>query len=244
MKEAANARARPSGGSFTREQKAEVFLQPAEDFDSGDSPPFVQPRKPNDNDLVLENVRPGRYWLKVDPSRGYVASAVAGSADLLRQPLVVGPGGASLPIEIVLRDDGATIEGTVEGMPPAPGGAAQRNDRVSALHGSGLRLLHPAAGFPRPLHGKLGFAPRVNFSFSNFLRAPIACSPSTARKTNSNIRMQKRWRLMTTKARSFAWPGADRASARAVDSQQGVKCHPERSGKVASRTSRGVEGPR
>ncbi|MBZ5650320.1 MAG: carboxypeptidase-like regulatory domain-containing protein [Acidobacteriia bacterium] len=107
-------------GTFTREQKAEVFLQPADDFDSGGFASLRPPRKPNDNDLVLENVRPGRYWLKVAPSLGYVASAVAGSADLLRQPLVVGPGGASLPIDVVLRDDGAAIDGTVEGMPPVP----------------------------------------------------------------------------------------------------------------------------
>lgn len=107
-------------GTFSREQKAEVYLQPSDDFASGGFASLRPPRKPNDNDLVLENVRPGRYWLKVSPSVGYVASAVAGSADLLRQPLVVGPGGASLPIDIVLRDDSASIDGTVEGMLPAP----------------------------------------------------------------------------------------------------------------------------
>lgn len=107
-------------GGFTREQKADVYLQPADDFDSGGFASLRPPRKPNDNDYVLQNVRPGRYWLKVTPYRGYVASAVAGSVDLLRQSLVVGPGGASLPIEIVLRDDGAAIDGTVEGMPPVP----------------------------------------------------------------------------------------------------------------------------
>jgi hypothetical protein len=109
-------------GRFSREQKADVSLQPADDFESG-SASLRPPRKPNDNDLVLENVRPGRYWLNVSPYRGYVASAVAGSTDLLRQPLVVGPGGASLPIDIVLRDDSATIEGTVEGIPTVPAGA-------------------------------------------------------------------------------------------------------------------------
>ncbi len=56
-------------GTFTREQKAEVFLQPADDFDSGGFASLRPPRKPNDNDLVLENVRPGRYWLKVSPPR-------------------------------------------------------------------------------------------------------------------------------------------------------------------------------
>jgi hypothetical protein len=108
-----------SYGRFTREVRADVSLQSADDFDPGGSFSLRPPRKPNDNDLVLESVRPGRYWLNVHPIRGYVASAVAGSVDLLRQPLVVGPGGTSLPIEIVLRDDSATIEGTIEGMPAA-----------------------------------------------------------------------------------------------------------------------------
>ena len=105
-----------------REQKADVFLQAADDFDSGGFASLRPPRKPNDNDLVLENVRPGRYWLKVSVYRGYVASAVAGSVDLLHQPLVVGPGGATLPIDIVLRDDGAAIDGTVDGVPASPAG--------------------------------------------------------------------------------------------------------------------------
>ncbi len=108
-----------TNGRFSRDQPANVSLQPADDFDSQGFA-LRPPRKPNDNDLVLESVRPGRYWLTVEPYSGYVASAVAGSVDLLRQPLVVGPGGASLPVEIVLRDDGATVEGMVEGMPPAP----------------------------------------------------------------------------------------------------------------------------
>jgi hypothetical protein len=72
---------------------------------------------------VLDNVQPGRYWLKVDPFNGYVASAVAGSVDLLRQPLVISPGGASPSIDIVLRDDGAAIDGTVEGMLAKPSSA-------------------------------------------------------------------------------------------------------------------------
>jgi hypothetical protein len=107
-------------GGFSREQKAEVSLQPADQFAATESIYLRPPRKPNDNDLMLDNVQPGRYWLKVDPSSGYVASAVAGSVDLLRQPLVVGPGGASLAIDIILRDDGAAIDGTVEGIPAVP----------------------------------------------------------------------------------------------------------------------------
>ena len=181
-------------GAFTREQKAEVFLQPADDFDSGGFASLRPPRKPNDNDYVLENVRPGRYWLKVSPYRGYVASAVAGSADLLHQPLVVGPGGASLPIEIVLRDDGAAIDGTVEGMPAAPAGALGPTATIRSGPSPWLQVrtfiasrcpILPAASL------QAGFRRRGHFSCSNFPRGAIACWPSIASKTNSNIRMRR-----------------------------------------------------
>lgn len=119
-------------GGFSREQKAEVFLQPADEFASTQFTFLRAPRKPNDNDLVLDNVQPGRYWLTVRPSSGYVAAAVAGNVDLLRQPLGVGPGGASLSIDIVLRDDGAAIDGTVEGIPAVLPGA---QDEASARPG-------------------------------------------------------------------------------------------------------------
>ena len=75
---------------------------------------------------------------------------------------VVGPGGASLPIDILLRDDGAAIDGTVDGMPAAPAGALG----PIAIVRSGPNAL-PAAPYvyciplriPRPFHGKLGLAP-------------------------------------------------------------------------------------
>jgi hypothetical protein len=70
------------------------------------------PRAPNDDELALESVSPGRYWLHLSTSRGYVASATSGSTDLLRQPFVIASG-ASAPIEVTLRDDGAELDGTV-----------------------------------------------------------------------------------------------------------------------------------
>lgn len=73
------------------------------------------PAGPDDESLVLENVAPGRYWLRLDASRGYVASARMGDVDLLRQPLVVSSG-ASAPIEIEMRDDVAELDGTVTGI--------------------------------------------------------------------------------------------------------------------------------
>jgi len=74
-----------------------------------------QPAEPNDS-LALEDLPPGRYWLRLHSSRGYVASATMGSVDLFHQPFVVGSG-SNAPIEITMRDDGAEVEGTVAGLP-------------------------------------------------------------------------------------------------------------------------------
>ncbi len=83
-----------------------------------------EPAGPNDDSLVIENVPPGRYWLRLNTSRGYVAAASMGGLDLLHQPFVVGAG-SSTPIEVTMRDDGAEVEGTVSGIaveaPPANG---------------------------------------------------------------------------------------------------------------------------
>jgi hypothetical protein len=103
----------PNGAS--RRVDADVSLRAAADFQGADYIGLRPPRRPNDNALVLENVHPGRYWLQVQPYHGYPASITSNGVDLLRSPLVVAPGATPGPIEIVLRDDGATIEGTIDG---------------------------------------------------------------------------------------------------------------------------------
>jgi hypothetical protein len=72
----------------------------------------------NDESLVLENLVPGRYWLRLTANRGYVASATMGGVDLLREPLVVVPG-ASGTIDVTLRDDVAELHGTLVGVSQA-----------------------------------------------------------------------------------------------------------------------------
>jgi hypothetical protein len=74
-----------------------------------------QPKSPSDDQLVIDDVEPGRYWLRLNSSRGYVASATLGGVDLLHQSLAVAPG-SSAPIEIRMRDDFAQVEGTVTGI--------------------------------------------------------------------------------------------------------------------------------
>ncbi|MGE5082621.1 MAG: carboxypeptidase-like regulatory domain-containing protein [Acidobacteriota bacterium] len=70
------------------------------------------PTPPDDQSLALEGVPPGRYWLRVSTSRGYIASATMGSLDLLHQPFTVSSG-TSAAIEITMRDDGGELDGTI-----------------------------------------------------------------------------------------------------------------------------------
>ncbi len=69
---------------------------------------------PNDDGVLIDNVQPGRYWLSVSTPVGYVAVVSSGGLDLLRNPLVVPVGGTNSPIEVTLRDDGGSVEGTIE----------------------------------------------------------------------------------------------------------------------------------
>jgi hypothetical protein len=106
-----------------------VTLDPADDFGTGRSVSLRNPTGPQDEALIVEGADAGRYWVRVQSSRGYAASVRSGVLDLQHQPLVVGVGGAASPIEITMRDDMAEISGTVEGMtaPPraqGPGGTS------------------------------------------------------------------------------------------------------------------------
>ena len=110
------------GGNPGRARSLQVMLEPADEFGPGGSAaPLRQPSGPEDESLILENVKPGRYWVHVDSARGFAASIKCGETDLVRHPLVVPAGGTTDPIEVTLRDDGAGIEGAVENVPAVPG---------------------------------------------------------------------------------------------------------------------------
>jgi hypothetical protein len=124
---------------FTANARRPNYLQltlvPAEGF--GFQPGFSlrPPMGPDDESLVLENVVPGRYRVRVDTSVGFVSSITSGGTDLQRQLLVVGAGAAPPPIEVTVRDDGAEVEGTIEGV----GGsetAGTREASVGQLQGT------------------------------------------------------------------------------------------------------------
>jgi hypothetical protein len=70
---------------------------------------------PGANSVVLQNVEPGKYSVDLIPHGAwYVQSAQYGQTNLLHDDLVVASAGQSYPMEIVLRDDGASLTGTVQ----------------------------------------------------------------------------------------------------------------------------------
>lgn len=97
-----------------------VTLDPADDFGTGRSVSLRNPTGPGDEALAIEGAAAGKYWVRVQSSRGYPASIRSGNLDLQHRPLVVGVGGAASPIEITMRDDTAEISGRIEGIAPAP----------------------------------------------------------------------------------------------------------------------------
>jgi hypothetical protein len=63
--------------------------------------------------ITFENIAQGSYWLNIDSSNFYVASALWQSRDVLHQPFFIGPAATGVPIEVTLRNDGASVNGRV-----------------------------------------------------------------------------------------------------------------------------------
>ena len=69
---------------------------------------------PNGGSIGVSDVVPGSYSVRITPQGSwYVESATYGSTDLFRDAMNVASGSAPGMIEIVVRDDGATLSGTV-----------------------------------------------------------------------------------------------------------------------------------
>ena len=98
-----------------RRQNLNLRLEPADEFADGNIPQLRPPTGPHDDSLVFDNVAPGRYWVRIDPTRGFAASIRSGEIDLLRQPLTVRLG-SSRVVDVTVRDDGAEIVGAIEGL--------------------------------------------------------------------------------------------------------------------------------
>lgn len=83
------------------------------------TPPYQQfsaNRESQNAPAVIGGLEPGTYDVEVDPSgSSYVASITCGGVNLLSQPLVIAEGADPQPIEVLLRDDSASIDGDVQG---------------------------------------------------------------------------------------------------------------------------------
>jgi hypothetical protein len=70
--------------------------------------------EPGSTRLELQNIPPGTYGVEINPNGMlYAESATSGPTNLLESDLSVPPGGSPQPIEITLRDDGASLTGSV-----------------------------------------------------------------------------------------------------------------------------------
>ena len=140
-------------------------LEPADDFGQGRGSWLRPPSTPEDDSLAIEGIQPGRYWVRADSSRGFAASITSGTTDLQHQPLVVGLGGSSAPIEITMRDAAAEIDGTIEGVATrfnGTGGPEASWTETSSAHVYCVPLPDSSGEFKEvlvPANGKFGPQP-------------------------------------------------------------------------------------
>ncbi len=143
-------RSRPGAGQVQRMPAVSVFLQPlASNRGSSANLAPVLPGDPDDN-LKLQNVTEGVYHVNVQSMQGgYVASATCGTTDLLRDPLTVGASGSAFPIVVTLRDDAASVTGSIlpELYRRHPGPHRRRPHQPSHRDGHPAR---PAGDQPAP----------------------------------------------------------------------------------------------
>ena len=90
----------------------QASVEPVDDLGFRAQRSIGPPQGEDDTSLVILDVPPGRYRLRLFSSRGYVNSATAKGVDLLQEPLVVLPG-AEATVDINMRDDFAEIQGTL-----------------------------------------------------------------------------------------------------------------------------------
>lgn len=108
---------------------ANVYLIPDTPFGNDQ---FAQPENSQNPSLVLKNIEPGKYWVQVDKGYGYVQSLRCGPQDLTREPLTIAAGQHLPPIELVLRDDAATLNVSIRSDAPI-----KERPAVFALSGAG-----------------------------------------------------------------------------------------------------------
>jgi len=122
------------------------------------------PQGKDDSSLVIANVPPGRYRLRLYASLGYVTSATAAGVDLLQEPLVVLPG-TDTAVDISMRDDFAEIDGTLTNTSAELKTATRQSYRGSWQPPAYIYLV-PVPGEPGNFQ-QIGADPAGHFAIGN-----------------------------------------------------------------------------
>ena len=105
-----------------------------------DQGPVVAGMEKGSDGSHVVNAPPGRYYADLQPLNGsYVQAAHYGDIDLLKDELIVSPGTMPRPIEVVLRDDSATL--TVK-IPSADSNASSTVLMLPQAPPGQLRIIH------------------------------------------------------------------------------------------------------
>ena len=108
------------GNSVANDMSSGLNLQliPMDSMDGGGGQALRHSPGADSSHFEMINVIPGRYWVQASYYFGGYASAISsGGVDLMKDPLVVGPGGATEPIEVTLRNDAGEIDFTLNALP-------------------------------------------------------------------------------------------------------------------------------
>jgi hypothetical protein len=103
-----------AGGNGQQMPPVSLYLESADtNQGTGAGLAPIGPDDPADS-LKLQNVTQGVYYVRVQSTMGgYVASASCGTTDLMHDPLTIGAAGSACPIEVTLRDDPASVTGSI-----------------------------------------------------------------------------------------------------------------------------------
>ncbi|HET6844580.1 MAG TPA: carboxypeptidase-like regulatory domain-containing protein [Candidatus Angelobacter sp.] len=97
--------------------------------------------------FLLHNIPPGKYSVEVHALKGYVRSVLYGVTDLFRDEVVITRSTSILPLEIVMRDDVATLSVTIH----------SNDANLNGANLNGVLLLVPDGAPMQP--------PRVNYAY-------------------------------------------------------------------------------
>jgi hypothetical protein len=154
-----------AGGSGAGQVEAQaglsLTLATTEAFESRGMGGFRHVEGSTDNSAFeLEDVLPGRYWVSSLAFQGYVSSITSGGVDLAREPLTVGAGNSTAPIEVTIRADGGSITGTLS-LGSSTGQNSTAAGDLSGAYVYGIPLFPTTS---RVQHTEIGAADMFTFS--------------------------------------------------------------------------------